>query len=56
MIGDPSGKLPDPQAAHRAQVDANAQTYQEQVFQVLDPARTEVRFNSEWFADMPSST
>jgi tyrosyl-tRNA synthetase len=52
MIGDPSGKSATRPALTKAAVDAHAKTYQEQVFQVLDPDRTEVRFNSEWFGGM----
>ena len=52
MIGDPSGKSKTRPQLTRAEVDVNAQTYQEQVFQVLDPARTEIRRNSEWFGEM----
>lgn len=53
MIGDPSGRSQTRRPMDRAQVEANARSYQDQVFRVLDPARTEVRYNSEWFADMP---
>ncbi len=52
MIGDPSGRSQTRKPLDRAQVAANAQSYQQQVFKVLDRARTEVRFNSEWFAPM----
>ena len=52
MIGDPSGRSQTRKPLDRAQVDANAQSYQLQIFKVLDPARTEIRFNSEWFAPM----
>ncbi|MCK0538643.1 tyrosine--tRNA ligase [Alcanivorax quisquiliarum] len=48
MIGDPSGKSATRPPLTREQVLANAETYKEQVFKILDPARTEVRFNSEW--------
>jgi len=52
MIGDPSGKsLTRPQLS-REQVMANAKTYQEQVFRLLDPEKTEIHFNSEWFGGM----
>jgi tyrosyl-tRNA synthetase len=50
LIGDPSGRSVTRPALSRAEVDANARTYQEQVFRILDPARTEVRRNSEWLA------
>jgi len=52
MIGDPSGKSKTRKALSREEVAANAKTYQEQVFKVLDPARTELRFNGEWFTPM----
>ena len=47
MIGDPSGRSETRKPLSREQVAFNAQTYQDQVFKVLDRARTEVRFNSE---------
>ena len=52
MIGDPTGKNITRKPLTREDVLANAQTYAEQVFKVLDRERTEVRFNSEWFAAM----
>ena len=52
MIGDPSGKSATRKALSREDVLANAETYKAQVFKVLDPQRTEVRFNSEWFGAM----
>ncbi len=52
MIGDPSGKNVTRKPLSREDVLANARTYEEQVFKVLDRARTEVRFNSEWFGKM----
>ena len=52
MIGDPSGKSATRKPLTREEVLANAETYKAQVFKVLDPARTEVRFNSEWFGKM----
>lgn len=48
MIGDPSGKSATRPPLTREQVLANAETYKEQVFKVLDPAKTRVAFNSEW--------
>lgn len=48
MIGDPSGKNATRPPLSREQILENAQTYQEQVFKILDPARTEVCFNSHW--------
>ena len=52
MIGDPTGKVKTRPALTRDEVMANAETYKQQVFKVLDPAATEVRFNSEWFSSM----
>jgi tyrosyl-tRNA synthetase len=48
MIGDPTGKNATRPPLSREQVLANAQSYKDQVFKVLDPARTEVVFNSTW--------
>ncbi len=52
MIGDPTGKSATRKPLTREDVLANAETYAEQVFKVLDRERTEVRFNSEWFGKM----
>jgi tyrosyl-tRNA synthetase len=52
MIGDPTGKNATRKPLTREDVAANARTYAEQVFKVLDRDRTEVRFNSEWFEPM----
>ncbi len=52
MIGDPSGKSATRPSLSRDEVQANAETYKEQVFKVLDPDRTEIRYNSEWFETM----
>ncbi len=52
MIGDPSGKSATRPALSREQVSANAESYKKQIFKVLDPAKTEVRFNSEWLGEM----
>lgn len=49
MIGDPSGKNTTRPPLSREQVMENAKTYQAQVFKILDPARTEICFNSTWF-------
>ena len=49
MIGDPTGKSATRPPLSKEQVIANAKTYQEQVFKILDPNKTKVRFNSEWF-------
>ena len=48
MIGDPSGRSQTRRPLSREEVRANAATYQDQVFRILDRGRTEVRFNSEW--------
>jgi tyrosyl-tRNA synthetase len=48
MIGDPSGRNTTRPALTREQIEANAQTYYKQASLVLDPARTEIRYNSEW--------
>jgi tyrosyl-tRNA synthetase len=47
-VGDPSGRAVERPVLSDEQIDANARTFQEQAFTVLDPARTEVRRNSEW--------
>ena len=55
MIGDPTGKNATRKPLTREDVLANAETYADQVFKVLDKARTEVRFNSEWFGQMTAA-
>jgi len=55
MIGDPSGKNATRRPLSREDVLDNARTYEAQVFKVLDRARTEVRFNSEWFGSMSAA-
>lgn len=52
MIGDPTGKEAVRKQLTREQVEANAQTYMEQIFKVIDRDRTEVYFNSEWLGKM----
>jgi len=52
MIGDPSGKSVTRPALTAEEVQSNAVTYQQQVFKILDPDRTTVLFNSEWFGSM----
>ncbi|MFD1260953.1 tyrosine--tRNA ligase [Entomomonas asaccharolytica] len=52
MIGDPSGKNTTRPPLTREQVLANAETYKAQVFKILDPALTEVAFNSTWMDQM----
>jgi tyrosyl-tRNA synthetase len=48
MIGDPTGRSETRKPLTREQISANAETYRGQAFKILDPKRTEVRFNSEW--------
>ena len=48
MIGDPSGRNATRPPLTREEILANAETYKQQVFKILDPERTEMRFNSEW--------
>ena len=48
LIGDPTGRNITRPPMTRAEIDANAETYKSQVFRILDPDKTEVRFNSEW--------
>jgi len=48
LIGDPSGRSETRKPLTREEVERNARTYREQIFKILDPARTEIRFNSEW--------
>ncbi|HEY2344676.1 MAG TPA: tyrosine--tRNA ligase [Xanthomonadaceae bacterium] len=55
MIGDPTGKNVTRKPLTRADVEANARTYAEQVFKVLDRQKTELRFNSEWFDAMSAA-
>jgi tyrosyl-tRNA synthetase len=55
LIGDPSGRSETRPVLSREQVDANAQTYFEQAFRVLDRARTEVHANSEWLGGMTAA-
>jgi len=55
MIGDPSGKNVTRKPLTEDQIKANAQTYAEQVFKILDREKTEIRFNSEWFGDMSAA-
>ncbi len=51
LIGDPTGKKATRPPLSREEVLANAETYKHQVFKILDPEKTRVRFNSEWFGD-----
>jgi tyrosyl-tRNA synthetase len=52
LIGDPSGKSVTRPPLTPEQIKVNAATYQEQVFKILDPVKTEIRFNSEWFSKL----
>jgi len=52
LIGDPTGRNVTRPPMTRGEIDANAETYKAQVFKILDPAKTEIRFNSEWLAAM----
>lgn len=54
MIGDPTGKSETRKALTREDVARNAETYKEQVFKILDPAKTEVVFNSAWLDKLSS--
>jgi tyrosyl-tRNA synthetase len=51
-IGDPSGRSAERPILSGEEIDRNAQTYVDQAFQIVDPRRTEVRFNSEWLAPL----
>ncbi len=54
MIGDPTGQSETRPPLTREQVDANSKTYLAQVFKLLDPQKTEVRYNSEWLDKLSS--
>ncbi len=51
-VGDPSGRSSTRPMLSADEIEANAATYQEQAFRILDPDRTEIRRNGEWFATM----
>jgi tyrosyl-tRNA synthetase len=55
MIGDPTGRNATRPPLTREQVAANAQTYQEQIFKILDREKTRVDFNSRWFGEMTAA-
>jgi tyrosyl-tRNA synthetase len=55
MIGDPSGRNATRPRLTPEEVQANAQTYQEQIFKILDPDRTVIDFNSRWFSPMSAA-
>ncbi len=50
LIGDPTGRNATRPPMTREEIDRNAETYKAQIFKLLDPVKTEVRFNSEWLA------
>jgi tyrosyl-tRNA synthetase len=52
LIGDPTGRNVTRPPMTRAEIDRNAETYKAQVFKILDPQKTEIRFNSEWLGRM----
>src|ERR1041384_2306185 len=54
LIGDPSGKNATRPQLTREEINANAETYKRQIFKLLDPDRTEIRFNSEWMDKLGS--
>lgn len=54
MVGDPTGQSETRPPLSREQVSANAKTYLDQVFKILDPAKTEIRYNSEWLDKLTS--
>jgi tyrosyl-tRNA synthetase len=51
-IGDPTGRNATRPPLSREEIERNAETYRQQVFKILDPEKTEVRFNSEWLAPL----
>ncbi|MBI4006262.1 MAG: tyrosine--tRNA ligase [Gammaproteobacteria bacterium] len=55
MIGDPSGKSTTRPPLTRDEVQANARTYKEQIFKILDPDKTRIEFNSRWMDKMDAS-
>src|ERR1700689_1823964 len=55
MIGDPTGQSETRPPLTREQVDANAKTYLDQVYKILDKQKTEVRYNSEWLGKLTST-
>ncbi|HEX7314867.1 MAG TPA: tyrosine--tRNA ligase [Pyrinomonadaceae bacterium] len=54
LIGDPSGKSATRPQLTREEINANAETYKKQIFKLLDPDKTEIRFNSEWMDKLGS--
>src|SRR5579863_7021103 len=54
LIGDPTGRNATRPALTREEIQVNAQTYQQQVFKILDPQKTRIDFNSRWLSSMPA--
>ena len=54
MIGDPTGRSKTRPALSREEIERNAETYKQQVFKILDPVKTEIRFNREWLGPLGS--
>src|SRR5579862_7438807 len=55
LIGDPTGRNATRPPLTPEEIQANARTYESQVFKILDPERTRLDFNSRWFGSMPAS-
>src|SRR5882762_8108843 len=55
LIGDPSGRNATRPPLTPEEIQANARTYEQQIFRILDRERTRVDFNSRWFGSMPAS-
>ncbi|HXG50227.1 MAG TPA: tyrosine--tRNA ligase [candidate division Zixibacteria bacterium] len=55
MIGDPSGKSETRKQLTRAEVEKNARTYEEQIFKILDPAKTVIEFNHRWMEKLDAA-
>jgi len=55
MIGDPSGKNETRPPLTREEIEANAATYEAQIFKILDPDRTRIEFNSSWMGEMDAA-
>jgi len=54
MIGDPTGRSKTRLPLNREEIERNAETYKKQAFKILDPAKTEIRFNREWLGALGS--
>jgi tyrosyl-tRNA synthetase len=55
LIGDPTGRSKTRPPLTQAEIDGNAETYKTQIFKILDPLKTDVRFNSEWLEPLGSA-